>query len=116
MKDDKKPWSADHHCSAGQGAVDLVQREGDEESPGSAPSIAERSPLCHRREAPTIAEAPTPEEINYSPLLPPHPTNSYIPLGLCNNFMLLSILAIPIYISLSTFKASCHPKSPFSAL
>ena len=75
-----------------------------------------RRPLWWQREAPTIAEAPTPEEINYSPLLPPHPTNSYIPLGLCNNFMLLSILGIPIYISLSTFKASCLPKSPFSGL
>ena len=73
MNDDKKPWPADHHCSAGQGAADLVQREGDEESPGSAPSIAERSPLCQRREAPTIAEAPTPEEINYSPLFPIQP-------------------------------------------
>ena len=48
MKDDKKPWSADHHCSAGRGAADLVQREGDEESPGSAPT--------KMAELPTIAE------------------------------------------------------------
>ena len=49
MNDDKKPWSADHHCSAGQGAADLVQREGDEESPGSAPTMPES-------EEPTMAE------------------------------------------------------------